>query len=298
MSPERFYRLCQEVRHAKQLKRLYFSSPEPELLGLNQNIDAYLLQLFFDRLAQHVRRTSQVGYRTVFYLQEASLRTDNQTRKRSVIRRQKHLRLTRKSAQSAIAIEVEIAGAGMVGRVARVRINGGRDLAFKSFLDPHFVWQHGPWAEIPAGIYLHAHGVTKDLPEFQFAGQDWAVWEWVYAHTSPQARNGMTYEQFAKQVGLTQLNALNRDNYNPHNMRLDFGGIHPEYRGRRVYAFLRGVIFYSRKVRREGLSSLKTYLTISQIRYLVSRLRALLFSSLFQKRAWMREKNLKQNRVS
>ncbi|MCG8367809.1 MAG: hypothetical protein MJA27_31315, partial [Pseudanabaenales cyanobacterium] len=45
--------------------------------------------------------------------------------------------------------------------------------------------------------------------------------------------------------------------------------------------------FYSRKVRREGLSSLKTYLTIRQILYVASRLRALLFPSMIQKRLWM-----------
>ena len=295
--PDRFYRLCQAVRQSQKLNRLYFLSPEPELLGLNQSVDIYTLQVFFDRLARYVRQSTQVGCKTVFYLQKASMRSHKQICKRLAARRNKPFRLTRKSTPGAIAIEVEIAGAGMVGRVARVRVNDGRDLAFKAFLDRHFVWQHGPWAEIPAGIYLHAHAVTKDLPEFLFAGQDWAVWEWVYPHTSPQARAGISYEEFAKQVGLTQLNGLNRDNYNPHNMRLDFGGIQPEYRGRRVHAFLRGLIFYGRKIRREGLSSLKTYLTINQTLYLASRLRALLFSSMFQKRAWVK-KDLRQNRVS
>ena len=285
--PDRFYRLCQDVRQSEKLKRLYFLSPESNVLGLNQSIEICTLQLFFDRLAKYVRQTTQVGYKAVFYLQKASIQTNDQPQKPMVVRRYKHFRLTRKAAKRAIKIEVEIAGAGMVGRVARVRVNGGSDLAFKAFLDPDFVWQHGPWAEIPVGIYLQAHGVTKDLPKFLFAGQDWAVWEWIYADTSPQARAGMTYEQFAKQVGLTQLNSLNRNNYNPHNMRLDFGGIQPEYRGRRVYAFLRGVLFYSRKVRREGLSSLKTYLTIRQILYVASRLRALLFPSMIQKRLWM-----------
>ncbi|WP_293113040.1 hypothetical protein [Moorena sp. SIO4G3] len=169
-------------------------------------------------------------------------------------------------------VEVEIAGAGMVGRVARLRING-KDLAFKAFFDPDFVWQHGPWAEIPIGIRLKYAQVTKNCAEFLFASQDWMVSEWIYPDTNPEFRNnGITYEQFAEQEGLTQLNSLNIYNYNPYNIRLDPGGIQKEYWGRRWHDFLRGIVFYLRKVQREGLKSLTPYLSKRMITYLLRRL--------------------------
>ncbi|WP_293019821.1 MULTISPECIES: hypothetical protein [unclassified Moorena] len=169
-------------------------------------------------------------------------------------------------------VEVEIAGAGMVGRVARLRING-KDLAFKAFFDPDFVWQHGPWAEIPIGIRLKYAQVTKNCAEFLFASQDWMVSEWIYPDTNPEFRhNGITYEQFAEQEGLTQLNSLNIYNYNPYNIRLDPGGIQKEYWGRRWQDFLRGIVFYLRKVQREGLKSLTPYLSKRMITYLFRRL--------------------------
>ena len=271
LPPANFYYRCQKIRKSQNLQRLYFLSPDPSLFDLHQTHVICTVQLFFDSLAHYVRRTTQVGHREIFYVQPALIRIGNQTQKRLIIRRYKNFRYPNKAVRQAIKIDVEIAGAGMIGRVAHVRVNDGRELAFKAFLDPNFVWQHGPWAEIPIGIYLRAHAVTKDLPQFLFAGQDWAVWEWIYADTKPQSRAGITYEQFARQSGLTQLNSLNRNNYNPYNMRLDFGGIQTEYRGRRFHDFCRGLVFYSRKVHREGLSSLKTYFTIRHVRYLVSR---------------------------
>lgn len=271
LPPASFHYRCQKIRKSKNLQRLYFLSPDPHLLDLNQTDTICTVQLFFDFLARYVRHTPQVGHKEVFYVQPALIRIGKQTKRRLMIKRHKNLRERAKPAQRAIKITVEIAGAGMIGRVAHVRVNDGRELAFKAFLDPNFVWQHGPWAEIPIGIYLRAHAVTKDLPQFLFAGQDWAVWEWVYADTKPQSRTGITYAQFARQSGLIQLNSLNRNNYNPYNMRLDFGGIQAEYRGRRFHDFLRGFLFYMRKVRREGLSSLTHYFTIKHVRYMASR---------------------------
>ncbi|NEP57571.1 MAG: hypothetical protein F6K31_11180, partial [Symploca sp. SIO2G7] len=216
------------------------------------------------------------------YLQRVSLRLRGVTSKVVLVKKRiaEHQRI---NVATALKIEVEIVGAGMIGRVARLRINDGKDLAFKAFFDPDFVWQHGPWAEIPIGIRLKACQVTKDLPEFLFAGQDWAVWEWIYPHTNPQSRKrGITYEQFAKLEGLTKLNSLNHSNYNPYNMRLDPGGIQKEYWGRRFHDFLQGVVFYSRKAHREGLKSLTLYIKGNTVRYLCLRLVALIFPKLIQ----------------
>ncbi|HAG81017.1 MAG TPA: hypothetical protein DCL61_07560, partial [Cyanobacteria bacterium UBA12227] len=228
-------------------------------------------------LSEYVRCTDQEGHQDQFYLKRLKLRIGRKTKK--VLSVKKMSVPYNKSIISAqgMKIEVEIAGKGMIGRVARVRINNGKDLAFKAFFDPNFVWQHGPWAEIPIGIRLKYCQVTKDMPEFLFAGQDWAVWEWIYPHTNPQSRvGGITYEQFAKQEGLTRLNPLNISNYNPHNMRLDPGGIQKDYLGRRFHDLLWSILFYLRKTRREGLKSLTPYLTQKMIGYMVLRLVSLI----------------------
>ncbi|MDY7014743.1 MAG: hypothetical protein SVX43_14300, partial [Cyanobacteriota bacterium] len=167
--------------------------------------------------------------------------------------------------QPPLNVEVEIVGEGMVGRVARVQIDEKIVVAFKAFFDPEFVWQHGAWAEIPIGIWLKAHNVVRDLPEFFFAGEDWAVWEWISPQMRPCDRRGMTYEQCAQQYGLTRLNPCNRHNYNPHNLRLDPGGIQKDYRGRRWRDGFLSCRFYWRKARREGLISLASLLAPARL---------------------------------
>ena len=121
--------------------------------------------------------------------------------------------------------------------------------------------------------------MTKNLPEFKFASEDWAVWEWISPETSPQYRQGITYEKLAEKEGLTKLNHLNRSNYNPHDMRLDIGGIQQEYLGRRFNDFIKGFIFYLRKINREGFSSLMPYLTKDNLVYVFRRLVALIGST-------------------
>lgn len=276
MSPGKFYRLCQKAHPFEERKRLYFLAAAPHLPELKKGIIPHELCLFFDYLARYVRENSKAGCQKEFYIQKVSIRL--QGKKSKAVDVKKDLPLSRKSrVVKAIKILVEIADSGMIGRVARVRINDGDDLAFKAFFDPDFVWPHGPWAEISVGIYLNAHQVTKDLPEFKFAGQDWAVWEWIHPHTNPQSRQGITYEQFAQQKGLTKLNPLNRSNYNPHNMRLDLGGIQKEYLGRRFHDFIRGIVFYIRKVHREGFLSLTSHLRWKNVSYIWWRVAALIF---------------------
>jgi|GEM_PF-1092308 len=283
LHPNKFYKLCQKIRQKTAINKFYFLAPPPSLLCFNYHkITANKLCKFLDKLAHYVSCVSTEGQQELFYLQRASLWIKGTTRKVVVVKKGIAAHKGIYSGKG-MKIEVEIVGAGMIGRVARLRINDGKDIAFKAFFDPDFVWQHGPWAEIPIGIRLKACQVTKDLPEFLFAGQDWAVWEWIYPHTSPELRKvGITYEQFAKQEGLTRLNPLNRANYNPYNMRLDPGGIQKEYWGRRFHDFLRGIVFYLRKANREGLKSLIPYLRGSMVRYLWLRSVALIFPRVTQ----------------
>ncbi len=283
VSPVEFYNFCQKIHKKTINNKFYFLAPNPNLINFKYHkITANKLCNFLDKLAHYVSHIAEEGHQEVFYLQKLSIRLRNTTSK-IVLVTKKITDYQSINSSKAMKIEVEVVGAGMIGRVARLRINDGKDIAFKAFFDPDFVWQHGPWAEIPIGIRLKACQVTKDLPEFLFAGQDWAVWEWIYPHTNPQLRTtGITYEQFAKQEGLTRLNPLNRSNYNPYNMRLDPGGIQKEYWGRRFHDFLRGIIFYFRKVHREGLKSLTPYLSGSSLRYLWLRLFALVFPKITQ----------------
>lgn len=253
MSAHKFYRLCKQVCQQSGQQRLYFCEPDASIIDLKNGIGPHELRKFLDYLAKYVSRTCQEGHQEEFYLKRVWLRLRGEKTKRLLIIKSMSDRQSMISANS-MKIEVEIAGAGMIGRVARIRINQGKDLAFKAFFDPELVWQHGPWAEIPIGIRLKYCQVTKDLPEFLFAGQDWMVWEWIYPHTTPQHRHrGITYEQFAQAEGLTKLNPLNRNNYNPHNIRLDPGGIQKDYLGRRLHNFFWSIVFYARKARREGI---------------------------------------------
>lgn len=212
----------------------------------------------------------------VFYLYKVLIKSKNQTFHRV----KANVKLYQSWTQNPIKLSLETVGEGMIGRVAKIRINDGEDLALKVFFDSSLVWQHGPWAEIPAAIYLQAHHVTKNIPEFKFAGENWAVWEWIYPETKPELRSGITYEEFAHQKGLTPLNYLNRQNYNPHQIRLDLGGLQKEYPGRRYHDFFLSIIFYIRKFRQEGFIFLKDYLTLKNMTYFSVRLIVLFFSFL------------------
>ncbi|HBB32599.1 MAG TPA: hypothetical protein DDZ80_31550 [Cyanobacteria bacterium UBA8803] len=275
LAPDRFYRLCRQFCQQSSQKQLYFCTPPPHLIDLKNGIGTNELRKFLDRLANLVRCSADEGHYEEFYIKRVWIALGRDAKTRTI--RKKAIAISKTPlCAKGMKIEVEIAGAGMIGRVARLRINDGQDLAFKAFFDPEFVWQHGPWAEIPIGIRLKYCQVTKDMPEFLFASQDWAVWEWIYPHTKPQSRlGGITYEEFAQQEGLTKLNPLNISNYNPHYLRLDPGGIAKEYRGRRLQDLLRSVIFYLRKARREGLKSLTPYLSPKMARYLLLRFVAL-----------------------
>lgn len=277
LPPCQFYRLCQQVRQQSGQTRLYFYTPDSTFIDLNNGIGVREIRRFLDRLTRYVRGTVQEGDRTTFYLKRVRLRLKHKTKRIILIKKEGESCPSPLFTQ-AMKIEVEMAGAGMIGRVARLRINE-KDFAFKAFFDPDFVWQHGPWAEIPIGIRFKYCQVTKDVPEFLFSGLDWAVWEWIYPHTHPQSRKqGITYQQFAQTEGLTKLNPLNRNNYNPHNIRLDPGGIQKAYWGRRFQDFFRSLLFYGRKVRREGWKSLTPYLKPEKLRYLWVRLVSLIIT--------------------
>ncbi|MCP2728807.1 hypothetical protein [Limnofasciculus baicalensis] len=276
LSPDKFHSLCQQFSQKSGCKRLYFYRPNQTLLDLKHGIGTNELRKFLDYLARYVICEVKEGTETIFSLKKIWLKIGRKLNKVLLIRK----RLDKPNLiilKNTMTIKVEIAGSGMIGRVARVKINNGKDLAFKAFFDPEFVWQHGPWAEIPIGIRLKYRQATKNIPEFLFASQDWAVWEWIYPDTNPQSREGgITYEQLAEEDGLTRLNPLNLSNYNPHNIRLDPGGIQKEYFGRHFYDTIRSIIFYIRKVRREGLKSLTPYLSKKMIRYILLRLVALI----------------------
>ena len=117
ISPSKFYRLCQQVRQLQGHKKLYFLEPAANILDLKQGIGINQLRHFFDYLAQYVRDNNIVGHQEEFYLQK-----DNVA--------EKTIKFNQSEAgKGGIKILVEIIGEGMVGRVARVRINH-RDLAF------------------------------------------------------------------------------------------------------------------------------------------------------------------------
>lgn len=276
LSPHKFYHLCQQFYQKSGHQRLYFCTPSPELLDLKNGIGTNQLRKFLDYLANYVIYSAQDDIQEYFYLKRVKLRIGQETKPALLVKKNLSIYPSRLSIH-ALKIELEIAGSGMIGRVARIKINNGKDLAFKAFFDPDFVWQHGPWAEIPIGIFLKYCRVTKDMPEFLFAGQAWAVWEWIYPSTNPDSRQGgITYEELAIKEGLTRLNPLNFSNYNPHNIRLDPGGIQKDYLGRRFHDLFWSILFYLRKARREGLRSLTPYLSPKMMRYMLLRLLALI----------------------
>ncbi len=269
LSPQQFYSLCQEQIKAKQ--KLYFLSPSPHVLDLNSGINEERFFLFCDYLANYLRSPNLKQKQIIFYLQKVVIRIKGQSKLVTRVTQSNYL--PHKSLSSRLKIVVEIVGKGMVGKVARLKINDSQEIAFKAFFDPDFVWHHGPWGEIPIGIYLTSNQVTKDIPKFYFAGQTWAVWEWIAREEKPQSRIGITYEEFAQQQNLTKLNALNRSNYNLYNIRLDLGGIQKRTWGRYWQNLLQGTNFYLRKGKREGISSLTIYFHPKHLRYLLWRLK-------------------------
>ena len=256
ISPQKFYRLCQQFRRETGQSRLYFG--EPIAAYLDCGLSAAEIRQLFDDLALYVKLTP-----TPNAIAHFNLKFPGYPRKR------------------AITITVEIIGSGMIGRVAKVTLNGGDAIAFKVFFDPDFVWLHGPWGEIPVGIRLKYCQVTKDISEFLFASESWAVWEWIDPQTSMRSRRrGITYAAFAHREGLTRLNPLNRKNYNPYGIRLDPGGIQKEYPGRRLFDCYWGTLFYLRKIRREGWHGIQEVIDLHLFLYGMKRLFALFFPTI------------------
>lgn len=279
LSAQEFYSLCQQVPALQVSQQLYFVLTNPlDLAEIKFGLTSEYIFIFLDYLAKEIQQCKVEKLKVKFYLQKVLVKF----KKGKIYTLQAKLQINQRrklSRQRSIKLYVEIVGEGMIGRVAKIRLNEGENLAFKVFFDSSLVWQHGPWAEIPVAIYLQAHQVTKNMPEFKFAGQTWAVWEWIYPETTPDSRAGITYEEFARQQGLTALNYLNRNNYNPYQIRLDLGGIQKEYVGRRWHDFLTSIIFYLRKFRREGFSFFKNYLIWKNIFYIILRLIVLIFSN-------------------
>ncbi len=235
LTADQFYNKCQEIKQKYQIDQLYFLIPDFILNSPYYNITLREWQLFFDNLAQYILNFSKIGSQTNF-----------------IFRRDNPHNLSFKP----LKISLEIVGEGMIGRVAHLIINEEINLAFKVFFDPEFVWHHGNWAEIALGLYFKANQVTKDFSEFIFAGENWAVWEWIDEQEKPENRLGIYYHDFAKINNLNSLNYLNKDNYNPYLIRLDPGGIQTEYFGRRFNNLITSIIFYLHKIRQKGIKSL------------------------------------------
>jgi hypothetical protein len=273
LSPRTFYNSCQKQLKKKQ-KKLYFILLDQD--HLESGIKIRPLCYFLDYLAKQIRQKSPQIYRRKFEIQAVCLYHNH-----------KHIKaLKNKAKQSAIKqnityqITIETVGEGMIGRVAKLTINQQQSFAFKTFFYPHYVWNHGPWGEIPVGIYLKANQVTKDFAEFYFASQDWTIWEWIDPETKPQFRKGITYQEFAQKSNLTRLNSLNYRNYNPHLIRLDPGGVQQEYPGRYFWDLIYGLLFYLLKIKQEGLFSLLIYLNKANLMYFLKRVFSLIFSNL------------------
>jgi hypothetical protein len=255
LSPHEFYRLCQALHSTNSRSPLYFGEPHSALRNHLNAIDVPAFLNFLDALAIFLRQQKRIGTKTIFYLRN-NAGYNFGDRQNSV----------------ALKLEATLIGRGAIGQVAHLKINDRVEFAFKVFFDSSFIWQHGPWAEIPVGIRLKHCRVTKNIAEFLFASVDWAAWEWIDPQARPQLRDGITYEEFADREGLTHLNPLNLNNYNLYGIRLDPGGIQKEYRGRRSIDAIYSIFFYIRKARKEGWKSLIPDLNWKTIRYGWSRL--------------------------
>lgn len=261
LSPYQFYFLCQEVRRKTDLEKLYFGKPELQSVNLEDAIGIREFRLFLDSLSLYISRLKSTDSKFCIYLS-------------------KFRKEASEIPKNSIKIEVSLVGKGAIGQVARLRINDREEIALKVFFEPNFVWQHGPWAEIPVGIHMKYRHVTRNMAEFLFASQDWAVWEWIAPTLKPDDRpNGITYEEFARKEGLTPLNPLNLSNYNLYGIRLDPGGIQKNYFGRRSIDTYKSFLYYLRRFRKEGWSFLALYLNRKTLKYSISRFMALFFPS-------------------
>ncbi|MGB3240689.1 MAG: hypothetical protein WBB29_20550 [Geitlerinemataceae cyanobacterium] len=263
LSPYQFYSLCEEVRRQTGLTRLYFGTPNLRSVKIEDVIGIREFRVFLDSLALYICALKSMDSKCWIYLS----RTLNEVVENQNI-----------SVDRFIKIEVSLVGKGAIGKVARLRINDREDLAFKVFFEPDFVWQHGPWAEIPVGIHMKYRKVTRNMAEFLFAGQDWAVWEWIAPNVKPDDRPyGIAYEDFAQKEGLTPLNPLNLSNYNLYGIRLDPGGIQKNYFGRRSIDIYQSLLYYVRRFQKEGWSFLALYLNRKTLNYSIARLITPLF---------------------
>jgi hypothetical protein len=273
LSPKQFYHLCQKEQKLNNNQRLYFISLIPKQLASGINLKAFCY--FLDYLAQKIRQKSLKNYTKEFYLQPVCIYNN---RVKRFIKSLK-IQSLKTNIRSFLLhkISVEIVGEGMIGRVAKLTINQQQSFAFKCYFYPNYVWNHGPWGEIPIGIYLKAYQVTKDFAEFQFSGQDWTVWEWIDPEMKPELRLGIYYQDFANKYQLTRLNSLNYRNYNPYLIRLDAGGVQKEYVGRYFWDFVYGLIFYLTKIKQEGILSVLIYLNLNNFKYSIKRVLNLIF---------------------
>lgn len=278
MSPQSFYQAFQNSK-ARSPRPLYFALLDSKIDFLPPDFSLTDTLKVLDYLAQKFR-TIPPACPQAWSVVKIKIRCKNKTIKGLKIT----IKTTTTPCRKNLNLTLENHSEGMIGRVIKVRLNGGQPLAFKTFFNPDFVWQHGVFAEIPLGIWLTSHGATKDLPIFKLAGETWAIWEWINDDMTPHQREGITYNHIAQKYNLIALNPLNRSNYNAHNIRLDLGGIQPNFRGRRWLAIVDGTRFYTRKLRQEGLSFLKNYLHRDRVRYLSQRLWREL-SLLFQERS-------------
>lgn len=263
LSPYQFYALCLEIRRKTDRQTLYFCEPRLQSIDIEKAIGIREFRLFLDDLSRYICDLKSLDARVTIYLSRESDCSSPKTH-----------------PELPIKIEVSLVGKGAIGKVARLRINDREDLALKVFFEPDFVWQHGPWAEIPIGIYLKSCKVTRNLAEFRFASQNWAVWEWIAPNAKPDDRTeGIAYEDFAQVEGLTPLNPLNYSNYNPYGIRLDPGGIQKNYFGRRALDTYQSFLYYVRRLKKEGWSFLQLYLNWKTLNYSIVRSIALLFPS-------------------
>ncbi|PPT07413.1 hypothetical protein CKA32_005986 [Geitlerinema sp. FC II] len=238
LSAWQFHRLCQYTPQPS-----YFGEFPPSIFAsVIGKIDTQTLRQFCDDLAEYVSR-----------------------------HKFPNARFDLVSDRGCVRLTLDYAGEGAIGRVVRLQIDGTASVAFKAFFDPDFVWQHGPWGEIPVGIYLKASGVTRDVAEFFAAGTIWLMWEWIEEDTHPKTRRGLEYATFARREGLTALNPLNGSNYNRYGIRVDLGGVQKNYLGRRLRDGLYTIGFYTRKIRREGWRSMAVYFNAKSIRYALKR---------------------------
>ncbi len=266
ISPDKFYQICQKYRHLNKINRLYFLEDNLKVV-LNKSIKISYYLIFFDYLAKIIH-TYPSEYKSKFYLRKILLWNYGKIIKVLQVKKSGKFK-------NCDHISLKIVGEGMIGRVAKLKFNGN-NWAFKSFFYPEFVWLHGPWGEIPVGIYLKNNKVTKNFAEFELGGENWAIWEWIDSHSNPSLRTGITYEQFAEENGLTKLNYLNGNNYNSYQIRLDAGGVQKEYYGRRLIDCMYGIIFYLMKAKNEGISSLFKYLNKDNFVYVIKRIQAII----------------------